>query len=241
LPGSPASSRVQGTLRSAPLSARRSAGGSRHRLARDREAEAVSQISERISTELEKEKLLASYEAQVAQKKKLVDAYTADRAKLVSAGSEKRAQRHTELAGATNEVRSTLRRFTNQRQTFLALQDEVKDLRRNQAPEALRQTQARHTHSGMSDEQWAAFILDYKGEVDDDLIGYRRDARTNVFVGAWPDARTGSPADVAGAVEPPLSQVSDERVGYDPQCVDDGNSRFSRARAASLDRRSCLP
>jgi predicted ATPase len=145
---------------------------SRHRLVRDREAEAVSQISERISTELEKEKLVASYEAQVAQKKKLIDAYTADRAKLVSAGSEKRAQRHTELAGATNEVRSTLRRFTNQRQTFLALQDEVKDLRRNQAPEALRQTQARHTHSGMSDEQWAAFILDYKGKVDDNLTGY---------------------------------------------------------------------
>jgi hypothetical protein len=47
---------------------------SRHRLARDREAEAVSQISERISTELEKEKLIGSYEAQVAQKKKLVDA-----------------------------------------------------------------------------------------------------------------------------------------------------------------------
>ena len=64
---------------------------SRHRLARDREAEAVSQISERISTELEKEKLIASYEGQVAQKKKLVDAYAADRAKLVSAGSEKKA------------------------------------------------------------------------------------------------------------------------------------------------------
>jgi hypothetical protein len=145
---------------------------SRHRLARDREADAVSQISERISTELEKEKLVASYEAQVAQKRKLVDAYTADRAKLVSAGSEKRAQRHTELAGATNAVRSTLRRFTNQRQTFLALQDEVRDLRRNQAPEALRQTQSRHTHSGMSEEQWAAFLLDYKGKVDNDLKGY---------------------------------------------------------------------
>jgi DNA repair exonuclease SbcCD ATPase subunit len=111
-------------------------------------------------------------EAQVAQKKKLVDAYTADRAKLVSAGSEKRAQRHTELAGATNAVRSTLRRFTNQRQTFLALQDEVRDLRRNQAPEALRQTQSRHMHSGMSEEQWAAFMLDYKGKVDNDLKGY---------------------------------------------------------------------
>src|SRR3546814_20204478 len=74
-------------------------------LARAREAEAVAQISDRISTELEKEKLVASYEAEVAKKKKLVDAYTADRAKLVSKGSEKRAQRHTELAGARSEER----------------------------------------------------------------------------------------------------------------------------------------
>src|SRR3546814_2090631 len=86
-------------------------------LARAREAEAVAQISDRISTELEKEKLVASYEAEVAKKKKLVDAYTADRAKLVSKGSEKRAQRHTELAGAANQVRAKLRRYTGQRQT----------------------------------------------------------------------------------------------------------------------------
>lgn len=145
---------------------------SRHRLAREREADAVAQISDRISTELEKENLVASYESQVAQKKKLVDAYTADRAKLVSAGSEQRAQRHTDLAGAANQVRAKLRRFAGQRQTFLAMQDEVKDLRRNQAPETLRQAQTRHPHSGMSDEQWAAFLLDYTGPVDDNLVGF---------------------------------------------------------------------
>ena len=145
---------------------------SRHRLARQREAGAISQISERISVELEKEKLVAGLETQVRQKKKLVDAYTADRAKLVSAGSERRVQRHTEVAAAANAIRSKLRQFTSHRQTFLALQDEVKDLRRNQAPEALRQTQARHANSGMSDKQWAAFLIDYKGEVDNHLDGY---------------------------------------------------------------------
>lgn len=145
---------------------------SRHRLARAREAEAVAQISDRISTELEKEKLVASYEAEVAKKKKLVDAYTADRAKLVSKGSEKRAQRHMELAGVANQIHANLRRFTNQRQAFLAMQDEVKDMRRNQAPEALRQAQARHAHSGMSEEQWAAFLMDYTGPVDENLTGY---------------------------------------------------------------------
>ena len=48
----------------------------------------------------------------------------------------------------------------------------MRDLQRNQAPEALRQTQSRHTHSGMSEEQCAAFMLDYKGKVDNDLKDY---------------------------------------------------------------------
>jgi hypothetical protein len=145
---------------------------SRHRLARNREAEAVSQISERISTELEKEKLVPTYEAQVAQKKKLVDGCTADRAKLVSAGSEKRAQRHTELAGASIQIKTKLRALVSQRQAFVTLQDEVKNLRLNEAPEMLRQTQARHSQSGMTQDQWAAFLLDFGGPVDADLAGY---------------------------------------------------------------------
>jgi hypothetical protein len=145
---------------------------SRHRLARARESEAVAQISDRINTELEKEKLVASYKAEVAKKSTLVNAYTADRAKLVSKGSEKRAQRHTELSCAANQVRAKLRQFTGQRQTFLAMQDEVKDMRRNHAPEVLRQSQARHEHSGMAEDQWAAFLIDYKGPVDGDLTRY---------------------------------------------------------------------
>src|SRR3546814_12034938 len=93
--------------------------------------------------------------------------YTAARAKLVSKGSEKRAQRHTELAGAANQVRAKLRRYTGQRRTFLAMQDEVKDMRRNQATEALRHAQSRHEHSGMTDEQLDAFLQDYTGQVDE--------------------------------------------------------------------------
>jgi hypothetical protein len=120
--------------------------------------------------------------------------YTADRAKLVSKGSEQRAQRHTELAGAANQIKAKLRQFANQRQTFLALQDEVKDLRRNQAPEALRQTQARHTHSGMSEQQWAAFMLDYKGSVDDDLGGYIKwvDGKISELKGTAPPHKDGN-------------------------------------------------
>jgi len=144
----------------------------RHRLARKREVDAVAQLSERISAELEKERFVESYQTQVAQKTQLIVAYTADRAKLVSTAGAAYVARHTQVTAAAETVRSRVRSYNNQRQTFLALQDEVKDLRRNQAPEALRQTQARHPGSGMNGGQWTKFLLDYKGDVDGDLAGY---------------------------------------------------------------------
>ena len=147
---------------------------SRHRLARAREAEAVAQISDRISIELEKDKLVASLKVEVANKNKLLGAFTVDRAKLISKGSEKRAQRHTELAEAANRIREKLRQLTGQRQAFLAIQDEVKDTRLNHAPEALRQAQARHEHSGLTKEQWEIFLRDYIGPVDENLSSYVR-------------------------------------------------------------------
>jgi hypothetical protein len=180
---------------------------SRHRLARRREAEAVSQLSDRISEELEKQKLVGSFEAQAAQKKGLIEAYTSDRAKLVSAGSEARAQRHTQLAGAANIVRATHRRFAAQKQGLLGLQDEVKDLRRNQAPEALRQAKARHAQSGISPEEWSSFLLDYKGPVDNDLAGYLR----------WVDSKI---AALKGTPPPP----GDPHAPYFADDVDLGTS-----------------
>lgn len=170
----------------------------RHRLARDREAEAVAQISDRISTELEKEKLVASLESQVTQKTKVLEGYTADRTKLVAAGSEKRADRHIEVSAAADAIKATVRRFANQRRTFVSMKDETKDLRRNQAPEMLRQSQARHSNSGLSDEQWAAFKLDYTGDVDSDLEGFVR----------WADGRI---AELKG--EPP-APIDDPQFSY---------------------------
>ena len=160
----------------------------RYRLARRREAEAVAQISEQISIEFEKEEMAAVYTSQVTEKKRLVDAFTADRAKLVAAGSDKRAERHNELAVAINALRAKLRQLSDQRQAYLNLQDEVTDQRRNQAPEMLRQARARHSDSGLSDEQWAAFLLDYKGPVDDNLADYIKwiDAKIGELKGSTP-------------------------------------------------------
>jgi energy-coupling factor transporter ATP-binding protein EcfA2 len=145
---------------------------SRHRLARKREAETVEQISDRIASDLEKEKLIVQYEQLESQKKKIIEGYTNDRTKLVSKGSEIRAQRHAQLSTASETLQTRIRDFTNQKQTFLGMQDEVENLRINQAPETLRSTKARHVRSNLSDEQWSEFLLDYKGDVDKSLVDY---------------------------------------------------------------------
>ena len=142
------------------------------RQAQQRESEAVAQISERVSTELEKDKLITIYKARIEQKKKIINGYKADRAKLVSKGSDVRVRRHEELTKAVENVRTKLRKITSQRQAFFSLQDEVTDHRQNQAPEALRRIQARHPDSGLKNEQWAEFLLDYKGKVDQSLDRY---------------------------------------------------------------------
>jgi energy-coupling factor transporter ATP-binding protein EcfA2 len=144
----------------------------RFQQARGREVDAISDISERIATELEKESLVATLTPQVAQKKKTIADYTTDRAKLVVKGTDAQVARHTKLSEAAQKLRNKIQGFGNQRRTFVALQDEVRSMRATGAPEMLRQAQARHGNSGMSAEQWDAFLLVYKGDVDKNLTDY---------------------------------------------------------------------
>jgi energy-coupling factor transporter ATP-binding protein EcfA2 len=145
---------------------------SRYRQARDRETEAISDISERISAEHEKESLVASLTAQIGQKTTLIKDYNADLAKLVIKGTESQVKRHSLLSEAAQGVRTKVQSFTNQRRTFLALQDEVTSTRATRAPELLRQARERHAQSGLSDDQWDEFLLVYKGNVDGSLSEY---------------------------------------------------------------------
>ncbi|TYR36431.1 AAA family ATPase [Mesorhizobium microcysteis] len=144
----------------------------RFRQAREREAEAISDISERIGTEFEKESLVTTLTTQVAQKKKLIADYNADLAKLVVKGTEAQTSRHTRLSEAAQKLRSKIQAFGNQRRTFVALQDEVRSMRATRSPEMLRQAQARHANSGLNAQQWDEFMLIYKGDVDKSLTAY---------------------------------------------------------------------
>jgi energy-coupling factor transporter ATP-binding protein EcfA2 len=146
----------------------------RFQQARQREAEAIGDISDRIATEFEKESLVSTLTTQIEQKKKLLSGYTADRAKLVVKGTEAQVARHTQLSEAAQRLRNQIQAFGNQRRTFVALQDEVRSMRATRAPEMLRQAQVRHSNSGLDAKQWDEFLLIYKGDVDKSLTDYSK-------------------------------------------------------------------
>lgn len=177
----------------------------RFQQAREREAEAIGDISDRIATEFEKESLVATLATQVGQKKKLIADYTADRAKLVVKGTEAQVTRHTQLSEAAQALRNRIQAFGNQRRTFVALQDEVRSMRATGAPEMLRQAQARHGNSGLDAKQWDEFLLIYKGDVDKSLAAYI----------AWADGEVGKlngvpppPGDPSVALIPDTADLS---------------------------------
>jgi hypothetical protein len=69
-------------------------------------------------------------------------------------------------------LRGTIQAYSNQRRTFIALQDEVVSTRTTKAPELLRQAKERHSHNRLSQQQWDEFLLIYKGDVDKSLASY---------------------------------------------------------------------
>jgi len=144
----------------------------RFQQARQREVDSIAATSERIADELEKEALVENLASQVTQKEALLKGYNSDLSKLVVKGTEAQAQRHTILNEAAQRRASQVTAFGLQRRTFIAMQDEVKNTRAAKAPEMLREAQARHAGSGLDEQQWDAFLLIYKGDVDGGLTGY---------------------------------------------------------------------
>jgi len=144
----------------------------RYRQARSREDDAISTASDRIAEELEKEALAPSLTSQVAAKEALIKGYSADLSKLVIKGTEAQVQRYNAVVEATQELTTKVNALGNQRRVFVAMQDEVKNMRTAKAPEMLRQAMARHQASGLGTQQWNDFLLVYQGDVDSGLNGY---------------------------------------------------------------------
>jgi hypothetical protein len=138
----------------------------RHRQAREREELALASLSERIGTEIEKDKLIASCKTQVTEKSQVISRQLADRSKLIAIGSKERVARLDALTKAAAQARNNVRYFIQQRQQLQSLQDIVRDVRNNQAPEGLRALRGQYAATGLNADEWANFLLGYTGDVD---------------------------------------------------------------------------
>jgi hypothetical protein len=127
----------------------------------------LAELSEQIGTDREQQRQVPSIQAVVDEKVRLIGRYKADRAKLVSKGSEDRVKRLDDLTQAAETVRGRLRQLAGQKQSLLSLRQEVADHRTRKAPEAVRQSKVRHQASGLNDECWERFLLEFKGNVDE--------------------------------------------------------------------------
>lgn len=143
---------------------------SRYRDARAREEAALATISERIGIEMEKDKLVGSLKTQVLEKSKLIERYSADRARLIPKGSNKEAVRLAALISAAENVRSKIRACANRKASLVSIFDEVEDQRTNHAPEALRSLKERHGPAQLEKLEWDKFLLKYSSDVDDFLL-----------------------------------------------------------------------
>ncbi len=172
----------------------------RFRQAREREEDALADLSERIGTELEKQTLVTPLQKQIAEKTMLVAGYTSDRSKLIAKGSEARVERLGALTAAAEQVRGYLRYFSAQEQSLLGLKDEVSNLRNHQAPEALRRS-----------DEWALFLLDYKGDVDCALTEHLASARPSAK--DWRGTPPAPAADPKVALIPDDAQLNRQPIG----------------------------
>ncbi len=148
----------------------------RYRQARLREEEALADLSEQIGNELEKDRLVATYRAQILIKEALVRRTEAERSRLVAKGSQERIDQLNALTSAAEIVRGYLRHSNLRVDDLLTMQDEVADRRVNKAPAILREVQRLHAASGLKGDTWGSFLTDYVGDVDELLAQCLRDA-----------------------------------------------------------------
>ena len=149
----------------------------------------LQNISDKIAVELNKNKSVNTIQEQVKAKERQIEGYKKDREKLVSKGSNDRIKNLTELTTAAEKVRGYLSYYNNQHQALLTLFDEVKYVRSEVAQEMLQNLRMKHDKSGLKDDDWNKFLMDYKGNVDEVLsehINYANE-RSSIWKGKMPE------------------------------------------------------
>ncbi len=166
----------------------RRAGG--HRDERAREEAALANISDQIGIEMEKVREVKPLVAKIDAKEKLIARYEKDRNALLPKGDKKTSERLQRLMAAAEKARGHLRKLGNRRTSIVAVRNEIRDLRRNRAPKALRAMKESYGNLGFNEAEWKRFLLEYAGDVDGAVAAEAEEVekRTKALKGTKPTA-----------------------------------------------------
>ena len=173
----------------------RRAGG--HRDVRAREEAALASISEQIGIEMEKVREVKPLTAKIDAKKKLIARYEKDRKVLLPKGDKKASERLQQLIAAVEKVRGRLRKLGNQRASIVGVTNEIRDLRRNRAPKALRVMRENYRNLGFNEAEWERFLLQFKGDVDGAVAALSEEVEKSTKV--WKGEKPSAALDASGA------------------------------------------
>lgn len=191
-----------------------------HRQARRREEASLANVSDQIGIELEKSRQVSGLDELISGKEKLIAGLVRDRDALMPKESSKTRDRLQALNAAADTVRGYIRNFSSRQASILGLAVEVADIRKNQAPDSLRDLKERNRPSGFKDDEWQRFLLTFSGDVDKSISDQTAAAERGLasWKGKRPDAPTheGSFVAVNAALEKlPLAllEAEIERLG----------------------------
>ena len=168
-----------------------------YRDSRGREEAGLAGISDQIGIEMEKSREVKPLKAKIAEKEKLITRYEKDRKSLLPKQNKKTVERLQELVAAAEKVRGYLRNLANRKASIAGVRNEVRDLRQNQAPKALRTMMERFRNIGFDDVEWSRFLLEYSGDVNEIVAARAKEVEKSTA--AWKGQQPSATADDSGA------------------------------------------
>lgn len=159
---------------------------------RERDEEAIAELSDEIGIEREKQTKVVGLKSQITQKEKIVDGYIKARDTMVTTGAPDRVARLNEVSEAADYVRNQIRLWTQQSQALLSLRNDVSDFRTNRAPMALRNAKQNFKGSHLEDAEWEVFRHVFSGDVDGTVATNlaKSDREVNAWRGKAPALRS---------------------------------------------------
>ncbi|MBC5767570.1 TrlF family AAA-like ATPase [Ramlibacter albus] len=179
--------------------------------ARDRHRHALGRATDGINAEIARKEGLTRLVKDRDESLRALKVDREDRAKLVPKGQDERAKQLEEVTAAVETKHRTLARVQARIQALTGLQDDVNTFRTQTAPEWLSDAQDRRADSGLAEDEWARFKMDFTGDVDALLRQRLEQARTEAarLQGAAPRALSDSPTpDPNVPLVPPETDLS---------------------------------